>query len=89
MGVTIMKDEALAEKLQFIQFAAGAVPGPFDCYLVNRGLKTLHGKRSLASSNDTCLSKSKALLFFGRSSAPRSCCDMVRPDLSTVVTLTR
>ena len=36
MGVTIMKDEALAEKLQFIQFAAGAVPGPFDCYLVNR-----------------------------------------------------
>lgn len=44
MGVTILKNDELAERLRFIQFAAGAVPGPFDCYLVNRGLKTLHGK---------------------------------------------
>ena len=32
---------ALAERLRFLQNAAGAVPGPLDCYLVQRGLKTL------------------------------------------------
>ncbi|MFI5042083.1 MAG: PLP-dependent transferase, partial [Acidimicrobiales bacterium] len=31
----------LAERIGFLQNAAGAVPGPFDCYLVQRGLKTL------------------------------------------------
>jgi cystathionine beta-lyase/cystathionine gamma-synthase len=36
-----VNDAALAEKLGFIQNAVGAVPSPFDCFLVNRGLKTL------------------------------------------------
>ena len=40
-GVAMTSDEALAEKLRFLQKAAGAVPSPFDCYLVLRGLKTL------------------------------------------------
>ena len=34
-------DDALAEKLRFLQNAMGAVPTPFDCFLVLRGLKTL------------------------------------------------
>jgi cystathionine beta-lyase len=41
-GCLIMNDSALNEKLQFIQNACGAVPGPQDCFLVLRGLKTLH-----------------------------------------------
>jgi cystathionine beta-lyase/cystathionine gamma-synthase len=40
-GVVAVNDAALAEKLDFIQNAVGAVPSPFDCFLVNRGLKTL------------------------------------------------
>jgi len=42
MGAVTMKDAALAERVKFIQFAAGAVPSPFDCFLANRGAKTLH-----------------------------------------------
>ena len=41
-GVAIVKDDMLAEKLQFIQNAAGAVPGPLDSWLALRGTKTLH-----------------------------------------------
>ena len=41
-GCLIMKDAALEEKLRFIQNGCGAVPGPQDCFLVLRGLKTLH-----------------------------------------------
>ena len=41
LGVLVTRDGALAERLRFIQNAAGAVPGPFDCWLVLRGLKTL------------------------------------------------
>ncbi len=40
-GVVITSDEAVAEKVAFLQNAVGAVPGPFDCWLVLRGLKTL------------------------------------------------
>lgn len=45
------KNDGIAEKLQFIQFAAGAVPSPFDCFLVNRGLKTLHLRMERHSQN--------------------------------------
>ncbi len=40
-GIVVAKDEALAERVRFIQFAAGAIPGPFDCWLALRGIKTL------------------------------------------------
>jgi len=40
-GVVVTSDEAVAEKVSFLQNAVGAVPGPFDCWLVLRGLKTL------------------------------------------------
>ncbi|UJP65009.1 trans-sulfuration enzyme family protein [Mongoliitalea daihaiensis] len=42
MGAIIVNDDALAEKLAFIQNACGAIPGPQDCFLVLRGIKTLH-----------------------------------------------
>jgi len=40
-GSLVMKDKELYDKLQFLQNAVGAVPGPFDCFLVLRGIKTL------------------------------------------------
>ena len=42
MGALVVKDPALAERLAFIQNSSGATPGPMDCFLVLRGLKTLH-----------------------------------------------
>ena len=41
-GIAIVRDDALAERLQFVLNTAGAVPGPFDAWLVLRGTKTLH-----------------------------------------------
>ena len=41
-GALIMNDTDLREKLYFIQKSCGAVPGPMDCFLVLRGIKTLH-----------------------------------------------
>lgn len=41
-GIAVAKDEALAERLAFLQNSAGAVQGPFDSFLALRGLKTLH-----------------------------------------------
>lgn len=42
MGALMMNDDGLREKLFFIQKSSGAVPGPVDCFLVLRGIKTLH-----------------------------------------------
>jgi cystathionine gamma-lyase len=41
-GLAVLRDDELAERVQFIVNAAGAVPGPFDAWLVLRGTKTLH-----------------------------------------------
>lgn len=41
MGATVTNDEAIYTELKFIQNACGAVPGPQDCFLVLRGIKTL------------------------------------------------
>ncbi len=41
-GVAVTNDDGVAERLRFLQNAAGAVPGPFDCFLVLRGIRTLH-----------------------------------------------
>jgi cystathionine beta-lyase/cystathionine gamma-synthase len=42
MGALITSNDELAKQLAFIQNASGAVPGPQDCFLVLRGIKTLH-----------------------------------------------
>ena len=41
-GVVITNDDGIAEKIAWLQNSVGAVPGPWDCFLVLRGLKTLH-----------------------------------------------
>jgi len=41
-GIAVVRDDALAERMQFILNTSGAVPGPFDAWLVLRGTKTLH-----------------------------------------------
>jgi cystathionine gamma-synthase len=41
MGAVTTSDAELAERLRFLQNSVGAVPGPFDCWLLLRGLKTL------------------------------------------------
>tara|TARA_Y100000766_G_scaffold282765_1_gene296791 strand:+ start:801 stop:1949 length:1149 start_codon:yes stop_codon:yes gene_type:complete len=42
MGAIVLNEENLANRLYFIQNSCGAVPGPQDCFLVLRGIKTLH-----------------------------------------------
>jgi cystathionine gamma-lyase len=41
-GAVIAADVSRLEPIRFYQNAAGAVPGPFDCFLTHRGIKTLH-----------------------------------------------
>jgi cystathionine gamma-synthase len=41
-GVVVTRDDDWYERLRFVQNSVGAVPGPFDCFLVHRGLRTLH-----------------------------------------------
>jgi cystathionine gamma-lyase len=53
-GCVVVKDEAIAQKIGFLQNAVGAVPGPWDCFLTLRGIKTLalrmeeHNRSALA-----------------------------------------
>ncbi len=51
MGALVVNDDELAEKLVFIQNASGATPGPQDCFLVLRGIKTLHLRMERHSQN--------------------------------------
>ncbi len=50
-GAVVTSSEALYEKLKFVQNATGSVPGPFDCYLAMRGLRTLHLRMERHSKN--------------------------------------
>ena len=51
MGALIVNEDVLAQRLIFIQNACGAVPGPQDCFLVLRGIKTLHIRMERHSQN--------------------------------------
>jgi cystathionine gamma-synthase len=51
VGVAVTSDPEAAERLRFLQNAMGAVPGPFDCFLVLRGLRTLHIRMERHASN--------------------------------------
>jgi cystathionine beta-lyase/cystathionine gamma-synthase len=50
-GIAVTRSDEIAERLQFIQNAAGAVPGPFDSWLALRGTKTLHLRMPVHDSN--------------------------------------
>jgi cystathionine gamma-synthase len=50
-GFVATSDDDVAERIGFLQNAAGAVPGPLDCYLVHRGCRTLHLRMERHSAN--------------------------------------
>lgn len=56
-GTVIVKDETLAQQLYFIQNSCGAVPGPQDCFLVLRGLKTLHVRMQRHCENGAAIAQ--------------------------------
>lgn len=51
MGAVVCNDDQLAEEIAFLQNSCGAVPGPQDCFLVLRGIKTLHLRMERHSEN--------------------------------------
>ena len=56
-GAVILKDPALGERLKFIQNAAGAILGPFDSWLVLRGVKTLALRMARHTENGMAIAK--------------------------------
>jgi cystathionine beta-lyase len=56
-GALMMNDDGLREQLYFIQKSCGAVPGPMDCFLVLRGLKTLHVRMERHCSNGRAIAE--------------------------------
>jgi len=54
-GALLMNDAALHERYAFLQNAAGAVPGPMDCFLVLRGTKTLHVRMDRHAANTAAI----------------------------------
>jgi len=77
-GAIITSDQKLYERLKFLQNAVGAVPGPMDCYLVLRGVKTLALRMERHSANARAISEYLArqsqverILFPGRPDHPQ------------------
>ncbi len=56
-GAVILNDQALADRLKFIQNAAGAILGPFDCWLVLRGVKTLAVRMACHNENGLAVAR--------------------------------
>ena len=56
-GCLIVKDAELAQRLRFLQNATGAVPGPQDCFLILRGIKTLHLRVQRACENAAAIAQ--------------------------------
>jgi cystathionine gamma-lyase len=56
-GLVIVNDDDLHERLRFLQNAAGAVPGPWDCWLALRGTKTLHLRMRAHNENGSLVAE--------------------------------
>ena len=56
-GATIVRDRELHDRVRFIQNSVGAVPGPFDCFLIHRGLRTLHLRVAAHGANGQAVSE--------------------------------
>jgi cystathionine gamma-lyase len=56
-GAIALNDDALHEKLRFLQNALGPIPSPFDCFMVLRGIKTLHLRVERASRSALALAQ--------------------------------
>jgi len=57
LGAVITKKPKLGARIQFIQNASGAIPGPQDCFLTLRGIKTLHIRMERACENAKRIAK--------------------------------
>ena len=57
VGVAVTNDDAIGDRLRFLQNAMGAVPGPFDCFLVLRGLRTLPLRMARHSANGLAVAR--------------------------------
>ena len=55
-GAVVVSDAALHEAVRFTQLSIGAVPGPLDCFLVHRGLRTLHLRMAAHAQNGMTVS---------------------------------
>ena len=55
-GAVVVADPALHEAVRFVQLSIGAVPGPLDCFLVHRGLRTLHLRMAAHAENAMAVS---------------------------------
>ena len=55
-GAVVVRDPALHDRVRFVQNAIGAVPGPLDCFLVHRGLRTLHLRMAAHDENGLAVS---------------------------------
>ena len=56
-GIAVMNSTELYDRLKFLQNAIGAVPAPMDCFLVMRGLKTLHVRMERHAQNAMTIAK--------------------------------
>jgi cystathionine gamma-synthase len=50
-GAVVVRDPGTHEQVRFLQLSIGAVPGPLDCFLVHRGLRTLHLRMAAHTEN--------------------------------------
>ena len=57
MGAIVTSDDAIWQRLKYMQNAVGSVPSPFDCYLALRGLKTLHVRMDAAMRNADAIAR--------------------------------
>jgi cystathionine gamma-synthase len=55
-GAVVVRDPGLHERVRFVQNSIGAVPGPLDCFLVHRGLRTLHLRVAAHTENGRAVS---------------------------------
>ena len=56
-GAVIVREPALHEAVRFVQNSVGAVPGPLDCFLVHRGIRTLHLRMRAHGENARAVSE--------------------------------
>ena len=56
-GAVIVNDREIGERLHYIQMSVGAVPGPFDCWLTQRSIKTLHLRMPRHDENGRIIAK--------------------------------
>jgi cystathionine gamma-synthase len=56
-GAAIVREQALHDAVRFVQKAVGAVPGPLDCFLVHRGIRTLHVRMAAHTENARAVSE--------------------------------